>query len=158
MVAEEFSEEIPDTILFEFTHRVIQDGREIFKVSGKRGEFFEEKRQALFYGVAFQEFDADGILITRGVCNNARIYTDTENAELWGELDFYSSKDEASLKGNSLFWDDAASVLSGSDEEIIEIQKDSNKTVAGRGFYVDLNTRVVSFQGDITGSWVEDEE
>lgn len=66
MMADEIAEDIPDTILLEFTHIVVKDGRETFRVGAERGEFYEKKRQTLFFGVNFQEFDAEGSLITRG--------------------------------------------------------------------------------------------
>ena len=158
MMAEEIAEDIPDTILLSFTHTVVKNGRPTFRVGADRGEFYEKKQQTLFYNVNFQEFSAEGEVITLGTCSNARIYTDSDNIELWGGMEFYSAKEEASLTGQNLFWNDAEGTLSGGQDDIVEIEKDSGARLRGRGFNAELPSRTVRYQNDVSGTWISEDE
>lgn len=158
MMADEIAEDIPDTILDSFIHTQVKGGRKTFMVQADRGEFYDKKKETLFTGVQFREFGSDGSVITEGTCEHARLFTDTDNVELWGGLMFYSAREEAQLTAEELFWNDAQGTLTAAPEAFVEIEKDSGSRLRGRGFSAETGSRTVRFESNVSGTWVGNDE
>lgn len=153
-MGDEFSEDIPDTILIDFTHSIVRDGKKSLVIKSDRGEFFEKKKQTVFFQVEFFEYDDTGAIVTNGTCENARLFTDTDDVELWGGLEFYSAKDEAYLEGETLYWNDTDGILSSPDDEFVNITQDSGTSFSGRGFTAETKSRTVKYSSDVEGYWI----
>ncbi len=157
-MADEIAEDIPDTILNSFVHTQVKGGKKTFMVQSVQGEFYEKKKETFFTGVQFREFGSEGGVITEGTCEYARLYTDTDNVELWGGLRFYSAREEAQLTAEALFWNDAEGTLTAAPEALVEIEKDSGSLLRGRGFSAETGSRTVRFGGGVSGTWVGTDE
>ena len=158
-LSDDMDADIPDSILYEFTHTAVKNGIPTFRLSAGKAEVFDEKDQTFLSDVLFQEFNADGEMITEGVADSAVFFSDSENAELSGNLLFYSSAEEATFSTTYLFWNDEKNILTGSENAIVTIKRDSGTEISGAGFTAEVRTRSVWFDGPVSGIYVtEDEE
>ena len=156
MIAEDLSEEIPDTILKNFSQVMVKDSEPAFYIEASDSRSYSKRNETVFRDVHFQEFDSDGTVVTDGTADNAKMYNETEDVELWGSLRFYSSREEASLSGEYLYWDNENSTLSGRGNDRTAISRDDGSGISGSGFFADGKSKTIRFTGDVSGSWQDE--
>ncbi len=153
IMAEDLSEEVPDTVLKNFAQVMVKDSVPTFYIEAAISKSFGKRKETLFEGVHFQEYDKEGAVITDGLADNAKMFNDTESVELWGSLFFYSKREEASLEGEYLFWDNEESTLSGKSDDRIQIIEDAGSVITGKGFFADSRTKSIRFDNQVSGTW-----
>jgi len=158
-VTEEMSEQIPDSVLHDFTYTVVENGTPIYRLEAEKAEFYTERKETHVEKLVFREYDSDEQLITEGRSDSALFSTDTENAELEGNLRFYTSIEEARFEADYLYWNNAEKILAGSETGRVLIIEDSGSRLEGVGFEADVKRRIVEFSGPVAGTFVaEDDE
>ncbi|RKX80246.1 MAG: LPS export ABC transporter periplasmic protein LptC [Spirochaetes bacterium] len=158
MLVEELSEEIPDTIIYNFTQTKVIDGNIRYRVYAARAENYEKRKQTVLTDVHFREYNEEGEVITEGRADQITFFTETENAQLSGNLDFYSALEEARISGEYLIWNNERKTLSSEKQDLIKIEKDSGSKVMGRGFEADFTQKSIFFSEEVAGEWVDEEE
>ena len=157
-VTEEMSEEIPDSILFEFTHTSVKDGTPVFRLSAGTAYIYNKKEETQLSDILFQEFSRKGEIITEGRADKAVFFSKTEDAEFWGNLFFYSLSEEASFQTAYLYWNDEEKRLIGRENNEVLIQRDTGTEILGTGFEAEARTRIVTFTGPVSGTYILEDE
>jgi LPS export ABC transporter protein LptC len=158
-VTEDMSEDLPDSILYDFTHTSVKNGIPVFRLSAAEAYIYNQKDETQLTDILFQEFDDSGNIATEGQADKAVFYTKTEDAELQGNLYVYSAAEEASFSTPYLYWSDADKKLTGKENLEVLIHRDSGTEIRGTGFVAEARTRIVEFSGPVSGTYVfEDEE
>src|SRR5512136_1543800 len=70
-VAEGIAGETPDTIMVNFRHTVVNEGKLWVKFSAERAESYGKRKEVVLLGVRFQEYDAEGKLVTEARADKA---------------------------------------------------------------------------------------
>jgi LPS export ABC transporter protein LptC len=156
-VTEEMSREIPDSILRDFTYTVVEQGVPTYRLEGDVAEFYTNRKRTDIEGLLFREYDRSGNLVTEGNADRAVFFTDTENAELEGNLLFYSAAEEATVVTDYLSWNSEEKLLAGSSTGRVTVTEDSGSKLSGTGFEADISRRRVDFSGPVAGRLVVDE-
>jgi LPS export ABC transporter protein LptC len=151
-VSDALAKSIPDIVLENYESTSVDNGKVIFRIAAKRAELFEAMKETHLSDVSFAEYDSsDGAVITSGRAATAVYFTDTENAEISGDLYVYSRKNGASLEGAYLYWDKAKKTLVGRRDRLITIKKDDGSLLKGEGFSADAKTRSIEYLGHAEG-------
>jgi len=158
MVAEELSEELPDIIIYDFTQVQVKDGKPAYRIMGEEAKMYEKKQEHTISSLLFQEFNEEGEIITEGWADEVLFFTVSEDAELKGDLDFYSKTEEGSISAEYLYWQKENSVLKSNAEEPVTLREDSGSSITGTGFEADFDNKQIYFTGPTEGTWVEEEE
>ena len=153
IMAEDLADEIPETILKNFSQVMVKDAVPTFYIQASESRSYGKRKETIFKGVHFQEYDDTGKVVTDGKADNAKMFNETESVELWGNLNFYSEREEASLEGEYLFWDNEKSSLSGKEDDRISILKNNSSEIAGKGFFADSRTKSIRFSSQVSGTW-----
>ncbi len=156
--SEKLKEQIPDTILINFKHIVVEDNKKIFQIEAKQAMIFNKNRETVLKDIHFMEFDKTGEIVTEGFADNARFHSDTENAEIWGSVYFYSAREGAGLTTDSLSWDKDSRVLKADPEDLVRIDKDDGSFIQGKGFMADMRRKSVLFMSQVWGEIVREDE
>ncbi|MEJ2664129.1 MAG: LPS export ABC transporter periplasmic protein LptC [Spirochaetia bacterium] len=151
-------EEIPDTILYNFKHVVVEDNKKLFQIEADEATVFKKKQETLLENIHFLEYDKDGNIVTEGFADNARFHTGSEDAEIWGSVYFYSAREGAELLTPSLSWKKDSKVLQADPKDLVRINKDDGSYIQGRGFLADLRRKSVSFLSQVRGRIVRNDE
>jgi LPS export ABC transporter protein LptC len=157
-VTEDMSEDIPDSILTAFSHTSVKNGLPIFRLYAGKATIYNKKKETQLSDIVFQEYDGTGEITTEGTADSAVFYTETEDAEFWGNLYFYSLAEEASFATAYLFWSNTDKKLTGKEDAQVFIQKDTGTEIRGIGFEAQARTRFVTFSGTVTGSYILEDE
>ena len=157
-VAESIEEQIPETILIEFTHTIVSEGCVWVVLEAERAETYGERKEIVLQGAVFREYDENGDLLTEARADSAVFKTDSEDATVSGSIVIYSPEQQASLKAGRLTWTREGRRLVAEDGQAVRLQKDDGSFVEGRGFSADLRRKELSFSSRVRGSYVERRE
>lgn len=153
MIAEDLDEEVPETILRNFSQVMVKDTVPTFFIEAEESMSYGKRKETVFKTVHFQEYDKEGHVVTDGKADNAKMFNETESVELWGNLDFYSDREEASLTGEYLFWNNEESTLTGKPDDTVRIVEKDGSKISGKGFSADSTTKSIRFESQVSGKW-----
>lgn len=158
-LADDLAEDIPDTVVFDFSHTVVENGLPRFRLEADRGESFQAKKTMRLTGIRFTEYAAGGTGISaRGRADLAVFHTDTESAELSGAVSFRAEGDGVTVESGYLRWDGEARVLSSRAETVTTLRDDDGTSLTGAGFGADAARRTFSFGNRADGRFVAPEK
>jgi LPS export ABC transporter protein LptC len=158
---EALSENVPDTVLYDVTHRIVKDSRLTVSFEAGKVENYTKRKQTILDSVRFSEYGDEGEVLTEGRAASVVYHTDTENAEMNGSVSVRSFKEKATVTAGSLSWVKDKRLLNGNPEETVTLEKEDGSYVSGYGFQGDFKVRTVAFKGPVSGMYVykdEDEE
>lgn len=144
------SEEIPDSILQNFELIKIKKNSVSSKVTSSKTEIYNSKDKTVMYDVKFLEYDThDGSVTTKGDVKKVEYFNDTEDAQLSGEIIFYSEKEGMELTGETLFWNSELKTIESEDN--IKVIKEDGSEIEGDGFSANIKNSTFSFSSNIKG-------
>src|SRR6056297_1666929 len=100
----EMEESIPDSIIYSFEHTAVENGAPLFRLIAEEAALYGEKKRTELSDVQFYEFDKEGAIVTEGTADEAVIFTESEDAELTGDLQVYSLREEAEIFCDYMYW------------------------------------------------------
>jgi LPS export ABC transporter protein LptC len=162
-LGENLDERIPDTVIFNFVHTVVENGSPRFRLSAQRAEAFRSTRTLKLVGVSFVEYErvapgpngtrsiAVPVVVAEGRADSAVFNTETESAELTGTVSVRSARDGITVTSSFISWDGEARLLESGSEAITTIQDDDGSRVSGAGFKADAARRSFGFSERTTG-------
>jgi LPS export ABC transporter protein LptC len=156
-VAEGIAAEIPDTVMINFRHTVVSEGKVWVKLAAGRAESFGKRKEVVLHEVSFQEYDAAGTLVTEARADRAVFNVASEDATATGSILIRAPEEEASLSAGSLSWTKEGKRLAGGSAETVRLQKEDGSFVEGRGFKADFRRRRLEFGSAVRGRYVAGE-
>ena len=162
-LGEDLDERIPDTVIFNFVHTIVENGSPRFRLSAERADAFRSTRTLKLVGVSFVEYERvepglDGsrslsipVVVAEGRADSAVFNTETESADLTGNVRVRSARDGVAVSSAFIRWDGEARLLEGPSESVTTIQDDDGSRVSGAGFRADAARRSFEFSERSTG-------
>lgn len=159
-LAENLGEGVPDTVVYGFSHTVVENGLPRFRLEAERGESYQSLKVLRLTDVRFTEFAADGTGTKKadGESDTATFHTDTESAELSGSVRFHSSTDAVTVESGYLSWDGETKQLASRAETVTTLRDDDGTSLSGSGFSVDATRRTFRFGNRVDGRYVTPED
>ncbi|OHD17588.1 MAG: LPS export ABC transporter periplasmic protein LptC [Spirochaetes bacterium GWD1_61_31] len=147
---------LPDTIVFDFRHTVVRNGRILYKLEAEKAEKWEKEGRFAMEGVTFTEYDPhDGHIVANGHADRGSFYVETESADLSGNVFFAAPGDDITVTTGNLSWNGENRTLS-SQLDTITTLSDGASSLSGAGFAADARTRSFIFQETVNGRFVPD--
>jgi LPS export ABC transporter protein LptC len=156
-MVEELEDTVPNIRMTNLRHRVATKDRLIMEMTAQKSESFEAVKRISLSGVNFREYGEDGELVAEAKADSVIYYTDTQNAEITGNIELISHREKGGIRTEHLYWDDARRLLSASPEEQTEIFDEDGSWFSGKGFEADIKRLIVSFLEAVDGNYVVDE-
>ncbi len=157
-IADELSSDVPEIVLFDFTYTVRRANGSILVFSADRMESYSARDEHRLFSVAFIEIDPVGDRATDGTADFAMIDTRTEDVELTGSIEFYSTQNEARIFAETLSWRSEGRILSSPADDVVIVERDDGSVVRGSGFRADALHNTIEFTGGSSGRIVIDED
>jgi LPS export ABC transporter protein LptC len=149
---------LPDTVAIGLVHRIHKDGRLSLELVAARAETFNADKTTVLLKARFVEYDKQGGKATEGQAAKVVFHTDTENAEISGNVSVHSSAEKGKVTAASLAWENKGKRLTAPPGEQVHISKDDGSFISGSGFVGDFRTRQLTFTGPVEGSYVWEEK
>jgi len=157
-MAEDLSEEVPETVLINFEIVRMDGGDPEYSVSGSRASAYGKKMETVLEDVLFHEFDKEGTVRTEGKAENIRFFTETEDAEISGDIRFYQTEEKTEIRADALSWKNEERILRGGEGSTVTVTRKSGSVMTGRGFRADIRKKRAEFTEGASGTWVEEEK
>lgn len=157
-VVDKLGENIPDNIIENFSYTSVDNGSIIFQLYSQKAENYSQKNETILEKVVFREYNLQNIIVTEGTAERGLIHTDTDDAELTGSLIIYSTENKAEITADYLYWNNTDKTLRGSDNGSVKLQKDSGTRISGTGFTGDLKTKIFTFEKNVKGNYLYEED
>ncbi len=154
-IAEAVPDTLPNARIDDFVHTVVRRGRKQFVVRAETALRYDDAAEQQLYDVSFEEYGADGEVVAHGRADFARYFDDSEDVELYGEIEFTSVVEEAVVTTEYLFWDREDRLLHGSEDKAVHIRQEDGTELSGYGFLADMKLRSLTFEREIRGRYVE---
>lgn len=154
---EELGDGIPDTVVYGFSHTVVQNGNIRFVLKAEQAETWEKKGQIVMRGINFTEYGTDSQdIVAQGTADQGIFHTKTESADLKGNVYFAAPGDQISIRSGNLSWDGEKQTLASQLDTITELSSKQSR-LSGAGFAADARRRSFIFQETISGRFVPDQ-
>jgi LPS export ABC transporter protein LptC len=147
-------ERLPDTVATDLVHRVVKNSRTSLEVTAARAETWESQHRTVLDAASFVEYDRQGQQAVEGSAGRVVFHTDTEDAEISGNVRVHSDTDEAGIETESLTWKNEPRLLAAPVHERVIITKDDGSRIEGTGFTGDFRRREIAFSGPVQGTYV----
>lgn len=157
MVADNIEETVPDTIVIDFRHVVVQQGRIIATLEAQRAETYGKKHETILTGVRFYEHDGTGEIVTEGRADRAVFHSNSENAEMSGNILFQSESEGIRIIAENLRWLKDEKKLASAPGQFVRLEKEDGSFVEGKGFSADFKTKSIRFLSEVKGLYVQED-
>ncbi len=151
---------IPNISFKNLTQVNVKYGRKQYVAKAEKANIFNnnQNNKMILDNISFYQFDKKEKAVTSGKADKASLDFKTSNVTIEGNIDIYSKKEEAKITTNYLVWEDKNKIIKGNLKEEIKITKDNGTEIAGKGFKVDTKKNIITFQKEVSGFFVKEEE
>jgi len=156
-LVEKLSEEIPNTIIYQYETVEIQNGSPLLQIKAEIAEVYNSKEKTYLTGVDFYNYKDDEIN-TRGRSDYAVLHMKSGDAELTGSIEIKSEEDDSSLEAASLTWIDSEKNLTSKPDDSVTVIDKEGSELEGRGFSADIKRKTILFENEIKGEFISDEK
>jgi LPS export ABC transporter protein LptC len=151
--AEELSEEIPDTVFYNFRYTKVTSNRPEYSVEAAVSRTFTNAGRIELEGAVFTEYDSTVKTNAEGKAASALYNINTEDITIDGDYRFYSAKEKASISGKALYWNNKKKTIEAGAGTWTSVKKNDGSFVEGSGFKSDTRNRTVDFSYSVRGEY-----
>ncbi len=152
------TENIPDTTAVNAVYRIVRDARLSFQMEAQKIETYKNRKQTVLTNAHFTEYYENGELATDGRGDSIVYHTDSENAEISGDVSVYSASEGGDISAESLSWVKKEKLLTADPKARVIVRKDDGSYISGKGFVGDFRVKEVRFSGPVEGKYVYEEK
>ena len=157
-LAEEMNEQVPNSVLEDFSQVVVRDGKVSYIFSADHAELYDSTKLTYFDNIGFTEYKADGSTGTEGAAQRAIHDSKTDNIIFDGKIILKSTVQDFVVKSDYLEWNNEAKILKSLDDTEVSIEQGDGSVVKGRGFIADAKGKSFTLLEEASGRYIEDEE
>ena len=157
-LAEDMDEQIPNSILVDFSQVVVRNGKVSYIFSADYAELFDSKGITNFDNIGFTEYKPNGETGTEGAARKATHFSKTDNIIFDGKIILNATAQDFVVKSDYLEWKDNNKILKSMDETAVTIEQGDGSVVKGRGFIADAKEKSFIFLEEASGRYLEDDK
>ena len=120
-LAEDMDEQIPNSVLEDFSQVVVRDGSVSYTFSADHAELFDSTGKTYFDNIGFTEYKNDGSTGTEGAAEKAIHYSKTDNIIFDGKIILNATAQDFVVKSDYLEWNNDAKILKSLDDTEVSI-------------------------------------
>lgn len=153
-LSESLAADVPDMVIYDFAHTVVENGFPLFRLNAEKAELFTSLNKTRLSAVSFSQYASDGSgrLVTEGRADTAVFWTKTESADLYGAVSFRSEEEGLRVESGNIKWDGEARTLTSGNDTVTTLIDDDGSRLAGSGFSADGARRSFSFAQRVDGT------
>lgn len=157
-LAEEMNEQVPNSVLDDFSQVVVREGKVSYVFSADHAKLFDSTKLTYFDNIGFTEYKGDGSTGTEGAAEKAIHDSKTDNIIFDGKIILNATAQDFVVKSDYLEWNNDTKILKSMDDTEVSIEQGDGSMVKGRGFVADAQGKSFTFLEEASGRYFEDEE
>ena len=157
-LAEDMDEQIPNSVLEDFSQVVVREGKVSYIFSADQAKLFDSTKLTYFDNIGFVEYKSDGSTGTEGAAERAIHDSKTDNIVFDGRIILNATNQDFVVKSDYLEWNNENKILKSLDDTEVSIEQGDGSMVKGRGFVADAQGKSFTFLEEASGRYYEDDE
>jgi len=129
------------------------------RLLAERVERYEERRVMELRNFSFEQFGNHGEEVNAyGRAGSASFEIDSGDIRLDNGVRINVDSEELAIETRQLDWKDKDRILTGGEMDAVNIYQENGTSFSGIGFHADARHRTWEFTGNVSGTYVHDEE
>ncbi len=155
---EDLADTVPETIILKFKQTNVNERKVKQLLEADRAESFTKSKKTIFQNLHYSEFDSEGVKVVEGKASEVVYQTESEDAEISGNVWFHSYSEKTSIYAESLSWKNKEKILTSGPDQLVRVIKEDGSFMQGTGFETDLRLKQVVFSRGVTGKYIKEDE
>ena len=149
----------PDIVMENIEYVRIRGGDLFARFQAEYAERWERTQTMNLREFAFEQMEDRGETVNvEGSASSARVFLESGDMILSGGVIINIDSEDITINTNELEWRDEDKFLIGSSEEEVEITRSDGTQFTGRGLSASIRSRSWTFSGEVSGTYVEEDE
>ena len=152
-------DEKPDIVMERLEYIRVRGGDPLVRFRAELAERWEDRQIMDIKEFSFEQMEDKGDSVNVvGRAGAATVQLDSGNVILSGGVRISVESEDIIIQTFGLEWKDKEKVLSGEDDDEVDVERSDGTTFTGKGFYADARNWTWTFSGEVKGTYVEPED
>ena len=152
-------EDKPDIVMEDIKYVRVRGGDLLARFEAEYAERWEERQIMGLRDFSFEQMEDQGQTTNvEGFAKGAEVNVDSGDIVFFGGVTISIESEDIIISTDGIEWRDREKTLTGHADVEVEVQRSDGTHFTGRGFSADIRSRVWAFSGEVSGSYVEEDE
>ena len=148
-----------DIVMEKIEYVRVRRGDPLVRFQAEYAERWEDRQIMEFRDFSFEQLEDHGETINaEGSAGSAEVQIGSGDITLSGGVRINIESEDIIIRTAGLEWKDKEKLLSGGEQDNVDIQRSDGTSFSGRGFHADMRNRTWNFSGEVKGTYVEKED
>lgn len=147
----------PELELENVDYKRYEDGALSVEVTADKVEQYADTGEAYASNAHFKTWNSEGEAASEGSADLLSADTQNELYTFAGDIQIENTEQDFSLSAEALRWNNNTKRLSGGRDETVTVERGDTR-LSGRGFSADGNTSEFSFESDVGGEIITEDD
>jgi len=149
----------PDIVMENIEFTRVRGGELLARFRGEHAERWEDTQIMRITNFTFEQMEDKGETVNvEGTAGAAEVQLESGDISLFDGVTIRIESEDVTITTNRIEWKDKEKTLSGGEEEQVDIQRSDGTSFTGKGVFADIRSRTWSFSGEVTGTYVEEDD
>ena len=149
----------PDIVMDNIEYIRVRKGDMLARFKAEHAERWEERQVMELKDFSFEQMEDHGETVNvEGAAKAATVQLDSGDIALSGGVRISIESEDIIISTAGMEWKDKEKILSGGENDEVEIQRSDGTSFTGIGFSAAIRSRTWTFSGEVKGSYVEKDD
>ncbi|MCQ2603576.1 MAG: LPS export ABC transporter periplasmic protein LptC [Spirochaetia bacterium] len=157
-ISDTFSEQLPNSVLFNFSQTVVENRNISYSIAADRAALYDQQGITYFDNIIFREYDDKGQTGTEGAAEKAIYNTNNDNIIFDGKLIINAIKQDFIVRSDYIEWDNEKKIMKSLDNTKVSIEQGDGTRIEGTGFIADASGKSFTFLEKTEGKFIDEDK
>ena len=149
----------PDITMVNIEYARVRSGDLLERFHAEHAERWEDRQIMVLRDFSFEQMEEQGDTVNvEGTAGAAQVYLETGDIVLYNGVKISIESEDVIIISPGFEWRDSDKNVIGEPGEEVEVQRSDGTSFTGKGFFADIRRRTWSFSGEVSGSFVEEDD
>jgi LPS export ABC transporter protein LptC len=149
----------PDIVMENVEYTRVRSGDPIARFMAEQAMRFEERKIMELKSFSFEQFEKKGMEINAyGMAGSAEFMIDSGDVRMNDGVKVEVDSEDITIETKQLEWRDKEHTLYGGNSDPVTIFRANGTKFTGIGFFADARLRTWMFSGEVSGSYIHDDD
>ncbi|MDR3171324.1 MAG: LPS export ABC transporter periplasmic protein LptC [Treponema sp.] len=149
----------PDIVMKDVEYVRVRDGDPIVRFTAETAERYDKRQTMELKNFTFEQFEHRGAEVNAvGTVGTASVQLDSGNIRMEEGVVLEVESENITIETQQLDWQDKERLLSGREENQVDISRSDGTNFSGHGFSANARSRTWGFSAGIEGTYIHEDE
>ncbi|GAB1482569.1 hypothetical protein MASR2M78_13850 [Treponema sp.] len=149
----------PDLTMQDLEYVRVRDGEPLVRIQAEHAERFEKAQTMRVRNLSFAQYAPQGgSEEAAGTAGMAKVDLVSGDVDLERGVSIVVHSEDLGIETSNLSWKDSSKQLVSGDGVAVLLKRSDGTILSGKGFSSDAREKTWKFSGEVSGSYIDDEE